>query len=159
MFTATPDFQISLRFFLQTAVFELQAILRQVHQMTLKWPGTLKDQTHQYKTWVHWDTDRFSKLPHLGRSSTYTHSLPHGIGIDPIFALLAAAFEIWADFQNWNIWAWNFAIGQSCASCTKLHIFILSLYHKGLKFNPFFTLRAAISEIRFFKIAIFGHET
>ena len=32
MFTATPDFQISLRFSLRIPVFELQAILRQVHR-------------------------------------------------------------------------------------------------------------------------------
>ena len=64
MFTATPDFQISLRFSLRT-VFELQAILRQVHQMTPKWPWTLKHHTYEYKSWVHWHMGRISKLPYL----------------------------------------------------------------------------------------------
>ncbi len=41
MFTATPDFQISLRFSLRTPVLQLQAILRQVHQLSL---NTLKTQ-------------------------------------------------------------------------------------------------------------------
>ena len=62
MLTATPSFQISLRFSLPTPVLELQANLRQV----LESPWTLKDQRYQYKVSVHWHTSRFSKLPYLG---------------------------------------------------------------------------------------------
>ncbi len=35
-----------------------------------------------------------------------------------IFALQAAVSEIWADFQNCHIRAWNLASGQSARSCT-----------------------------------------
>ena len=36
MFTSVPESQISVKFDLQTAIFETQAILRQVHQITPK---------------------------------------------------------------------------------------------------------------------------
>ncbi len=63
-----PDFQISLRFSLSTPVFQLQVILRQVHQMTPKWHWTLIDQRYQYKTLVHWHSGlgQISKLSYLG---------------------------------------------------------------------------------------------
>ncbi len=35
----------------------------------------------------------------------YGHFLPNGIEIELIFALRAAVSEIWADFQNYHIWA------------------------------------------------------
>ncbi len=41
---------ISLRVALRRARFEVQAILRQVHRMTPKWPQTL--QSHRYTTYV-----------------------------------------------------------------------------------------------------------
>ncbi len=44
--TIVPESQISLRFALRPAFFNIQAILRQVHQMTPKWPWTL--QGHRY---------------------------------------------------------------------------------------------------------------
>ncbi len=37
-----PESEVSVRFTLRHAIFELQAILRQVHQMTPKWRWTLK---------------------------------------------------------------------------------------------------------------------
>ena len=43
---SVPEHQISSCFTLQPAGFELQAILRQVHWMTLKWPWTVKGQTY-----------------------------------------------------------------------------------------------------------------
>ncbi len=43
-------YQCSLRFALQPAIFELQAILKQVHWMTSKWPWTLQGQ--RYTTYV-----------------------------------------------------------------------------------------------------------
>ena len=100
MFTATPDFQISLRFSLRTSLFELQGILTQVHQMTPKWPWTLKYQSrgYHYKTWVYWHTFemclyfrqfRFSKLAYLSMKFShwqkfqklhiYTLFLSHGV--------------------------------------------------------------------------------
>ncbi len=63
--------------------------------------------------------------------------------------------KIRADFQNYHIWAWNLAIGQSARSCTyslstpegsKLSLF--SLY--GQHFLRYGMI---------IKIAIFGHET
>ncbi len=33
--------------------------------------------------------------------------VPHGVGIELIFAPQAAVFEIWTDFQIFHIWAWN----------------------------------------------------
>ncbi len=40
-----PESHISLLFALQTPIFELQAILRQVHRMTPKWPWKLEGQS------------------------------------------------------------------------------------------------------------------
>ena len=44
--TITPKSQISLRVALWPAVFTLQAIFKQVHQITPKWPLTLKGQRY-----------------------------------------------------------------------------------------------------------------
>ncbi len=110
--TASHKFQISLHFSLQTPVFELQAILRQGHQMTPKWPWTRRVQRHQYKIWVHLHTGRFKKIAisypgmifsHWQKfQKLYIHSLsttppPHEIEL--IFALQAVVSEIWTDFQ------------------------------------------------------------
>ncbi len=46
--TSVRDSQISLRFALRPALFETQAILRQVHQMTSNWPWTLQRQITLY---------------------------------------------------------------------------------------------------------------
>ena len=63
--------------------------------------------------------------------------------------------ELLTGFQNWHIWAWNLAMGQSARYCTytlflpkgsKLRLF--SLY--GQRFSRYGMI---------FKIAIFGHET
>ncbi len=43
---------------------------------------------------------------------------PKGVEIRLIFALWGAVLEIWADFQNCHIWAWNLAIGKTSRSCT-----------------------------------------
>ncbi len=48
MFTATPNFQIWLRYSLWTHIFELHAIW----DKCTKWPQN--DHEHQYKIWVHW---------------------------------------------------------------------------------------------------------
>ncbi len=48
--TTVPESQISLRFALRPAFFNIQAILRQVHQMTPKWPWIL--QGHRYPIYV-----------------------------------------------------------------------------------------------------------
>ncbi len=42
---------------------------------------------------------------------------PRGVEIKLIFTLRTAVFEIWVDFQNCHIWAWNLAIGQSFRNC------------------------------------------
>ena len=42
--TIVPESQVSLRFALRPAFFNVQAILRQVHQMTPKWHWTLQGQ-------------------------------------------------------------------------------------------------------------------
>ena len=44
--TTTPDSQISLCFTLRSIVFRLQAILRQLHWLTPKWPWRLKGQRY-----------------------------------------------------------------------------------------------------------------
>ena len=44
--TNTQDSQISIRFALWPAIFELEGILRQVHWMTPKWLETLKDHSN-----------------------------------------------------------------------------------------------------------------
>ncbi len=49
-------------------------------------------------------------LPFYPRRCTYTLFLPHGIEIEPIFALRAVVSEVWANFQNCHIWEWNLAI-------------------------------------------------
>ena len=46
--TTVPESQISLSFPLRPALFEIQAILRQVHWITPKWPWTLKSQITLY---------------------------------------------------------------------------------------------------------------
>ncbi len=72
------------------------------------------------------DTDCFSKLPYLGMKlglgKSYWHlhiyslSTP-GVEIELIFALWAAIFETWDDFQNFNIWAWNLEFEDGPQSC------------------------------------------
>ena len=73
------------------------------------------------------DMWRFSKLPYLGMKLgklpkfQKLHVYPlstHRVEIELIFALWAAVSEIWANFQNSHIGAWNLAIGQSSRSCT-----------------------------------------
>ncbi len=59
----------------------------------------------------HWP--KFQKL-HI-----YSLSTP-GVEIELIFALRAGVSEIRADFQNWYIWAWSMAIGQSSRNCNTL---------------------------------------
>ena len=49
-YTTVPEPQISLHFVLRPAIFELQAIFRQVHRMTPKGSWTLQDQ--RYTTYV-----------------------------------------------------------------------------------------------------------
>ena len=46
--TSVRDSQISLRFALRPALFKIQAILRQVHQMTPNWPWALQRQITLY---------------------------------------------------------------------------------------------------------------
>ncbi len=65
------------------------------------------------------------------------------VEFDLIFTLRAAVSEIWANFQNCHIWAWNLAIGQSSRSCT--YTFFLT---QGVEIELIFTVWAAICEIR-----------
>ena len=44
--TIVQESQISIRFTLRPAFFDIQAILRQVHWMTPKWPWTVQDQRY-----------------------------------------------------------------------------------------------------------------
>ncbi len=44
--SSIPESQISIHFPLQPAVFEIQAILRQMHQITPKWPWSLQGQRY-----------------------------------------------------------------------------------------------------------------
>ncbi len=57
----------------------------------------------------------------IGQSSrSYTHTLflPHWVEIRLIFALREGVSEIRANFQNFHIWPWNLAIGQTPTNCT-----------------------------------------
>ncbi len=53
MFTSVPESQISVKFDLQTAIFETQAILRQVHQITPKWAWTLARQRYPINVYMY----------------------------------------------------------------------------------------------------------
>ncbi len=59
-----------------------------------------------------------------------------------IFALCAGVCDIQADFQNYHIWVWNLAIGQSSRSWT----YTPFLSH-GVEIKLIFALQAAVSEI------------
>ncbi len=61
-----------------------------------------KNAIFEYETWP------------LAKVSAVAHTLflHQGVEIELIFALRAAVAEIWADFQNCHIWAWNLTIGQ-----------------------------------------------
>ncbi len=65
--TTTPERQISPLFALWSAVFDLQAILRQVQRITPKSPGTLKGQRYDIYIW------QISPLP---PSPTFNPSCP-----------------------------------------------------------------------------------
>ncbi len=78
--TATPELQILLRCALKPAVFELQAILRQVHRMTPKWPSTLKGP----------------------RYSIYVLPLPQTLKFPIRFTLRPAVFELLAVLRQVN---------------------------------------------------------
>ena len=102
MFTATHDFQISFHFSLRTTVFELQPILRQVHQMTPKWPEHQKINNTTIKLGLTDIWADFSKLPYLGmnlvigqsfRSCTYTLFLPRGVKIRAYFRSMGSGFK------------------------------------------------------------------
>ena len=108
----------------------------------------------------------FKNLPYLGmklgywlklQKFTYTHVLPfypRGLKLS-IFTLRAAVSEIWANFQNCHIWAWNLDTGKSSEVA---HIF--TFHPMGSKLSLFSLYEQWYLRYgRIFKIAIFMHET
>ncbi len=63
----------------------------------------------------------------------HTLFLPLGVDTELVFALRVAVSEIWLDFRNCHIWAWNLVIGQSARGCT---IYFLSIL--GVQNWPYF---------------------
>ena len=95
------------------------------------------------------------QISEVACTCTGTSFLSHGVEIELIFALWEVVSEIWADFQNCHIWAWNLVIGQSSWSC-RYALFL----PQGVKIELIFTQRAVVPEIQtHFQIAIFGHKT
>ncbi len=108
-----PESQISLCFALWVAIFELQAILRQVHQKTPKWPGTLEGHMHPIYIYDNWLPRTFHSFwlygqPFLSNSPSwykYTDSkltlntkrskvLHMTTKVSLLFALWSAVFKI-----------------------------------------------------------------
>ncbi len=59
--------------------------------------------------------NRLGHLPMFQKLHIYSISTS-GVEIELIFTLWAAVSQIYADFQNCHIWAWNFVIGQNARS-------------------------------------------
>ena len=68
-----------------------------------------------------WPLDKVPEVAHL----LFFHTIPKGVEIELIFALRTAVSEIWADFQNCHIWAWDLVTDKKFRSW----IYILSFYH------------------------------
>ena len=128
--TASHKFQISLHFSLQTPVFELQAILRQGHQMTPKWPWTRRVQRHQYKIWVHLHTGRFKKIAISYPGMIFSHWQKfqklyiHSLSTTPpprnwaYFCSTGSGFWDMDWFSNCHIWVWNLFTNKTSRNCT-----------------------------------------
>ncbi len=137
---------------------------QKLHIYSLSTPGRWTWDYFHSKGSRFWDIGYFSKLPYLAiklghwqkfRKLHIYSLLPQGVEIKLIFTLRAAVSEIWADFQNCHIWAWNLVIGRSSWSCTKL-----SFYPRGSKLSLFLLYGQPFPRYRpIFKMAIFGHET
>ena len=72
-------------------------------QRFLRYGPICKIATFGHETWP------LVKVPEVAHTLSF---YPMG-QIELIFALRAAVSEIWADFQNYHIWAWNLIIGKS----------------------------------------------
>ncbi len=125
MYTATPDFQIPLRFSLQPLVKDPQ--VAHIHIYSLSTRGDRKWAYFRSTDSSFRDTVWFSKLPYLGMElghwqniqKLHIYSLSTARGWNwATFALRAAVSETRADFQTCHVWAWNLAIGQSSRNCT-----------------------------------------
>ena len=112
----------------------------------LKYAPIFKIAIFGHETWP------LAKVPEVTHIPCF---YPRGLKLS-LISLREVVSEIWANFQNGRIWAWNLAISQSSKSCT----YILFLPHGG-EIEIIFVLRAAVSEIYglIFKMALFGHET
>ncbi len=84
---------------------------------------------------------RLGYWPKFHKLHIYPLSTPGG-EIE-LLALQAVVSEIWANFQNCHIWAWNLTISQISGSCT----YILFL-PEGIEIELIFAPQAAVSEIR-----------
>ncbi len=69
--------------------------------------------------------------------------LPQGVECKFIFPVRTAVFEIWADFQNFHVWAVNLEFKERSQSC--IYTFFLP---KGVEIKLIFAPRTAVSEIQ-----------
>ncbi len=119
-------------------------------------PRSLRDKQEAHWPWRSaWEPIwAFAKVPEVAQCCTYTQFIPQGVKIELIFTLWAATVSgIRADFQNWHIWTWNLAIGQSTTTCT------YTFYPGGSKLSLFSLYGQWFPRYRaIVKIGI-GHET
>ncbi len=72
LFISTLELKISVCFTLRWSVFELQAILRQVHWMTPKWPWTIKGQRYPYIYYNYPELPNFTPFCSTGSRFCFT---------------------------------------------------------------------------------------
>ncbi len=100
-----------------------------------------------------WCSQLENQLGHLPKLHIYSLS-NLGIKTELIFTLWAAVSQIWADFRNGHIWAWNLVIDQSARSCT-YSLFLT----QGVKIELIFALWAVRDTGRFSKLQYLGIKT
>ncbi len=88
----------------------------------------------------------WKKVPEVAYEPSF---YPKGVEIELTFALRAVVSEIWADFQNCHIWAWNLEFEKSAGSC--IWTFFLP---QGVEIELIFAVQAAVFEIEQFKVLI-----
>ncbi len=121
IFTIVLESHISLHFALRPAVFALQVILRQVHQMTAKRPWTLQGQMYPYMCYL---------CPRVPKTSVR-------------FALSPAVFELRAILRKVHRMTPKLTLDSTRANVR--HIFVS--IHKS-QISPHFALRPALFEIQ-----------
>ncbi len=112
---STPEPKISIHFALQSAVFQVQAILRNAQQMTSKWPWTLQGQRYPIYLIQVSPSPKFHSIALYGSQVTGVMSCSRNIILNfPSHRLPYVAKNLW-------IWNLKILISKFCEDYHKEH--------------------------------------